>query len=143
MCIRDRASGFSTNTSLPAWQAWMTGRACQWSGVATMTASRSLRSSSLRKSWNWAGLCPCAFSTAAAAESRCFLARAHTAAAAVEKAQGHKPAQFHDFRKLLERKDLDAVMVATPDHWHALPAIHACQAGKDVFVEKPLAYSIG
>jgi predicted dehydrogenase len=50
---------------------------------------------------------------------------------------------FHDFRKLLERKDLDAVMVATPDHWHALPAIHACQAGKDVFVEKPLAYSIG
>src|ERR1035437_9972619 len=65
------------------------------------------------------------------------------AVAAVEKAQGHKPAQYHDFRKLLERKDLDAVMVATPDHWHALPAIHACQAGKDVFVEKPLAYSIG
>ena len=50
---------------------------------------------------------------------------------------------YRDFRKLLERKDLDAVMVATPDHWHALPAIYACQAGKDVFVEKPLAYSIG
>src|SRR3954466_13365625 len=65
------------------------------------------------------------------------------ASAAVEKTQGHKPQQFHDFRKLLERKDLDAVMVATPDHWHALPAIHACQAGKDVFVEKPLSYSIG
>src|SRR6266536_1398135 len=65
------------------------------------------------------------------------------AAIAVEKTQGHKPEKFHDFRKLLERKDLDAVMVATPDHWHALPAIHACQAGKDVFVEKPLAYSIG
>ena len=63
--------------------------------------------------------------------------------ATVEKAQGHKPDSYHDFRKLLERKDLDAVMVATPDHWHALPAIHACQAGKDVFVEKPLAYSIG
>src|ERR1019366_8304815 len=55
----------------------------------------------------------------------------------------HKPEQFHDFRKLLDRKDLDAVMVATPDHWHALPAMLACQAGKDVFVEKPLAYSIG
>src|SRR5689334_1681914 len=75
----------------------------------------------------------------------CDLDQKHldAAAAAVEAAQGHKPVQYHDFRKLLERKDLDAVMVATPDHWHALPTIYACQAGKDVFVEKPLAYSIG
>ena len=75
----------------------------------------------------------------------CDLDQKHleAAAAAVEKTQGHKPDQYHDFRKLLERKDLDAVMVATPDHWHALPAIHACQSGRDVFVEKPLAYSIG
>ena len=65
------------------------------------------------------------------------------AAAIVEKQQGRKPATFHDFRKLLERKDLDAVMIATPDHWHALPVIQACQAGKDVFIEKPLAYSVG
>ncbi len=65
------------------------------------------------------------------------------ATAAVEKAQGHKPEQFRDFRKLLARKDLDAVMIATPDHWHAMPTVQACQAGKDVFVEKPLAYSIG
>jgi len=65
------------------------------------------------------------------------------AAAAVEKAQGHKPAQYKDFRKLLEMNDLDAVMIATPDHWHALPFVMACQAGKDVFVEKPLSYSIG
>src|SRR5215471_14087650 len=61
----------------------------------------------------------------------------------VAKAQGQAPAKFRDFRKLLERKDIDAVMVATPDHWHAMPVIAACQAGKDVFVEKPLAYSIG
>jgi predicted dehydrogenase len=75
----------------------------------------------------------------------CDLDQKHldAAVAAVEKTQGHKPESYRDFRKLLERKDLDAVMVATPDHWHALPTIQACQAGKDVFVEKPLAYSIG
>jgi len=65
------------------------------------------------------------------------------AVAAVEQKQGRKPQAFRDFRKLLEDKDLDAVMIATPDHWHALPTIAACKAGKDVFVEKPLCYSIG
>jgi predicted dehydrogenase len=65
------------------------------------------------------------------------------AVALVEQRQGRQPETFHDFRKLVERKDIDAVMIATPDHWHALPVIAACQAGKDVFVEKPLAYSIG
>ena len=47
-----------------------------------------------------------------------------------------------DFRQVLDRKDIDAVIVATPDHWHALPTILACQAGKDVYVEKPLSVSI-
>ncbi len=47
-----------------------------------------------------------------------------------------------DFRKVLEVKDLDAVIVATPDHWHAIPTVMACQAGKDVYVEKPLSVSI-
>jgi len=75
----------------------------------------------------------------------CDLDEKHVANAVslVEKAQGHKPDTYHDFRKLLERKDLDAVMIATPDHWHALPVVTACHAGKDVFVEKPLSYSIG
>ena len=49
---------------------------------------------------------------------------------------------YGDFRKLLEQKDIDAVLVATPDHWHAAIAVLACQAGKDVYVEKPLAHSI-
>ena len=44
-----------------------------------------------------------------------------------------KPEIYHDFRKLLDRKDIDAVVIATPDHWHAIPTILACQAGKDVY----------
>lgn len=47
-----------------------------------------------------------------------------------------------DFRKLLELKEVDAVHVATPDHWHAIAMVMACQAGKDVYVEKPLAHNI-
>ena len=48
-----------------------------------------------------------------------------------------------DFRRLLDRKAIDVVVVATPDHWHALTMIMACQAGKDVYVEKPISLTIG
>ncbi|MGO9011538.1 MAG: Gfo/Idh/MocA family protein [Bryobacteraceae bacterium] len=51
---------------------------------------------------------------------------------------GSHPRGYHDFRKLLENKNINAVVVATPDHWHALPTILACAAGKDVYVEKPM-----
>jgi len=52
-------------------------------------------------------------------------------------------ATYDDYRKLLDNQDIDAVIVATNGHWHVLPTIHACQAGKDVYVEKPLGTSIG
>ncbi len=51
-------------------------------------------------------------------------------------------AQYDDFREMLERKDIDAVFIATPDHWHAIQMIAACKAGKDVYVEKPLTATI-
>ena len=50
---------------------------------------------------------------------------------------------YRDYRKLLDNPDIDTVIVATNGHWHVLPTIHACQAGKDVYVEKPLGTSIG
>ena len=49
---------------------------------------------------------------------------------------------FADYRKMLELKEIDAVVIATPDHWHALPFVHACQAGKDVYCEKPMSLTI-
>jgi len=52
------------------------------------------------------------------------------------------PTLYKDYRKLLENKEVDAVIIATPDHWHCLQMIDACAAGKDVFTEKPLANSI-
>jgi predicted dehydrogenase len=52
------------------------------------------------------------------------------------------PQKFTDVRKLLESKDVDAVTIATPNHWHSLGAIWACQAGKDVYVEKPVSHNV-
>jgi predicted dehydrogenase len=61
---------------------------------------------------------------------------------AVTELQGKKPKVFKDFRKIIDDDTLDAVVVGTPDHWHAIPTILACQAGKDVYVEKPDGHNI-
>jgi predicted dehydrogenase len=55
---------------------------------------------------------------------------------------GREVETTNDFRKLLDRKDIDAIVVASPDHWHAIQTTHACAAGKDVYVEKPLSTTI-
>lgn len=60
----------------------------------------------------------------------------------VEEETGEAPRTFQDVRKLLEEKDIDAVTIATPNHWHSLASIWAMQAGKDVYVEKPLSHNV-
>jgi len=60
----------------------------------------------------------------------------------VEQIAGYRPDTVVDYRKLIERKDIDAVSIATPDYWHALMTVWGCQAGKDVYVEKPVSYTV-
>lgn len=61
--------------------------------------------------------------------------------ARVEQAQGAAPQTVNDFRRALDDPQIDAVVIATPDHWHALATVWAAQAGKDVYVEKPVSHS--
>jgi predicted dehydrogenase len=63
------------------------------------------------------------------------------ASAQVKTRQGHSPMEFVQMREMFARKDLDAVAIMTPNHWHALAMIWACQAGKDVYVEKPACHN--
>jgi predicted dehydrogenase len=60
----------------------------------------------------------------------------------VEDKTGRKPNGIKDFRRAIDDKAVDAFVIGTPDHWHALPTIYACQAGKDVYVEKPDGHNI-
>ncbi|MFH1069727.1 MAG: Gfo/Idh/MocA family oxidoreductase [Candidatus Glassbacteria bacterium] len=60
----------------------------------------------------------------------------------VEEKSGKKPRTEVDIRKVVEDKEINAISIATPNHWHALMAIWACQAGKDVYVEKPVSYNV-
>jgi len=71
-------------------------------------------------------------------DTRLFADAVKTIAAA----QGKEPKVVTDFRRILDDKNVDALVNGTPDHWHALPTIMACQAGKDVYVEKPLCHNM-
>jgi predicted dehydrogenase len=70
------------------------------------------------------------------------LNRAGKAADVVAKVTGKRPEAVQDYRRILDDKDVHALFNATPDHWHALSTIHSCQAGKDVYVEKPVSHSL-
>src|SRR5262249_21656272 len=64
------------------------------------------------------------------------------AAKAVEEKKGQQPPLIGDFRRALDDKSVDAVVIATPDHWHAPATLLACAAGKDVYVEKPASHNL-
>ncbi len=77
-------------------------------------------------------------------EDVAIVAAADVAQAKLDRAKQSVPGlkTFKDYRPLLDLKEVDAVLIATPDHWHAIPTIQACQAGKDVYVEKPLGHTV-
>lgn len=77
-----------------------------------------------------------------AALADCFVTRCEEAAQEVFKSRGVRLEVYQDYRKLLDQRQIDAVIVATHDHGRVLPCIHACQAGKDVYAEKPLTVYI-
>jgi hypothetical protein len=66
----------------------------------------------------------------------------HKVGAELEKAQGKAIVPVKDFRRVLDDKDIDGVIIATPDHWHTHMALWGCQAGKDLYLEKPVSQTI-
>ena len=60
----------------------------------------------------------------------------------IEKLQGTRPKEFKDYQDLLDLKELEALFIGTPPHWHALQFIAACEKGLDIYCEKPLAYDV-
>jgi len=71
-----------------------------------------------------------------------FQSRREAAAKRVKTSQGHEPKLYSDFRELLADKSIDAVIIATADHWHVPIGLAAVRAGKDVYIEKPLGYTL-
>ena len=97
------------------------------------------------RSMGWYDLCDIMHHPAARCVALCDIDSGILAsrAAEAEKNWGRRPAVCGDYRRVLERNDVDIVVIGTPDHWHCKLTVDACSAGKDVYVEKPLANSIG
>ena len=72
--------------------------------------------------------------------SACFSEAADMAAE--RQVSQQRPRTYGDYRQMLQEKDLDIVLVGTPDHWHALPTIAAMEAGADVYVQKPISIDV-
>ncbi len=77
-----------------------------------------------------------------AAVCDCYKSNLEKALEKLEEEEKPAPKSFSDFRRLLEMKELDVVVVASPDHWHPLMTVMACRAGKDVYVEKPISVTV-
>ena len=96
------------------------------------------------RSMGWANLCDFLLIPEVSCVALCDIDKdiIEKRAAELEQRTGKRPELYSDYRKLLERKDLNAVIIGTPDHWHCLQMVEACAAGLDVYVEKPIANSI-
>ena len=71
-----------------------------------------------------------------------FRQRREGAGQRVKETQGHEPKLYNDFRELLADESIEAVIIATPDHWHVPIGLAAVRAGKDVYIEKPLGHTL-
>jgi predicted dehydrogenase len=83
----------------------------------------------------------CAAHPDVAVTAACDVQQTRREAVAADFKDSCKP--YHDYREMLQQPDLDAVIIATPPHWHALQAIEACEAGKDVYIQKPMTMHLG
>jgi predicted dehydrogenase len=126
--------------------------------AATLAATRTAHSANGRDANNRIGVCTIGFNGQGASHIKDILKMKDEAeivalcdvdsevlergAKLVEDAQGKRPKTYRDIRDALADKGVDAVTIATPNHWHSLGAIWACQAGKDVYVEKPLCHNV-
>lgn len=101
-------------------------------------ASVGIRSRGQTNAKNWAKIPGVRVKTLCDVDEKLFPERVKE----IEEIQGKAPKTEVDIRRVLEDKDIDAISISTPDHWHALAAIWACQAGKHVYVEKPISHNI-
>jgi predicted dehydrogenase len=126
-------------------------------GAATVIASRVKAAPSIRDANDRIGICTIGFNGQGGSHIKDILKMTDEAeyvaicdvdsdvlergAKMIEESQGKRPRTYRDIREALADKEVDAVTIATPNHWHSLATVWACEAGKDVYVEKPLSHN--